>query len=91
MSSSLLDALNREQGQLGNLQPGERFSMAGGGKSIKAIFAMAGNRNVCANYSLKLTRRAVCVQDFPDAIRYIRPCSPQTGLMPTCPRRGGRR
>ena len=46
-SPVLLDALNREQGRLGNLQPGEQFSLARGGKSIKAIFAMAGDQNVC--------------------------------------------
>ena len=46
-SPNLLDALNREQGRLGNLRAGEQFSLAGGGKSIKAIFAMAGNQNVC--------------------------------------------
>ena len=91
-SPSLLDALNREQGRLGNLQPGEQFSLAAGGKSIKAIFAMAGDQNVCYHHTLMHTHRAVCVQGFPYATKYIRQIrSPQTGLMPTCLRRGGRR
>ncbi len=90
-SPVLLDALNREQGRLGNLQPGEQFSLARGGKSIKAIFAMAGDQNVCYHHRSMHTHRAVCVQGFPNATIYIRPCSPQTGLMPTCVRRGGGR
>lgn len=90
-SPNLLDALNREQGRLGNLQPGEQFSLARGGQSIKAIFAMAGDQNVCYYHRSMHTHRAVCVQGFPNAIIYIRPCSRQTGLMPTCVRRGGRR
>lgn len=39
----LLENLSREQTTLGNLQPGQRFSLADKGKSVKAIFAAAGD------------------------------------------------
>ena len=57
-TKSLLDALHREQGQMGNLQPGERFSLANGGKSIKAIFAMAGE---CTDYFAHLSRHLMLI------------------------------
>ena len=86
-SPNLLDALHREQGRLGNLQPGEQFSLAGGGKSIKAIFAMAGDQNVCYYHSLMHIHRAVCVQGFSNASRYIRPCTADRPDAYMCPQR----
>ena len=42
-TSKLLENLTREQATLGNLKPGQRFSLADQGKSMKAIFAAAGD------------------------------------------------
>lgn len=40
-----IENLAREQARLGNIEPGQRFSLADMGKSIKAIFATAGAKN----------------------------------------------
>ena len=41
-NEKLLENLTREQTTLGNLAPGQRFSLADQGKSIRTIFAAAG-------------------------------------------------
>lgn len=51
LNRKLIENLTRKQATLGNLAPGQRFSLANRGKSIKAIFDAAGAMR--ASYSAK--------------------------------------